>query len=319
MDLIIKYRLQLIITFILLLLIALFMILSPSTFLSPRIYTAYMSTIPFPGIMALGLTFVIISGEMDLSFPAVTAASGLAFSAVFIETGSTAAGFAAAMITGGACGILNAFLIVKIKVPSIIATIGTQFFIRGLTVLLAGGLAKNFAQIRDTAGYQLFSGKILGTIPMQFVWFLLTSLLFFSILNRHILGDRIRFAGDNAEAAAIMGIPVKHTKAAVFIIMGLCSGLSGVLICSEMANWWPTQGEGYMLIVFASVFIGGTSVFGGKGTIYGTFAGTIIISIIEAGLVSSGAQGFWTKLVYGIVLITAVSFYALTSKPGKNY
>jgi simple sugar transport system permease protein len=319
MNLIIKFRLQLIITFILLLLIALFMILSPSTFLSPRIYTAYMSTIPFPGIMALGLTFVIISGEMDLSFPAVTAASGLAFSAVFIETGSTASGFAAAMITGGACGMLNAFLIVKVKVPSIIATIGTQFFIRGLTVLLAGGLAKNFAQIRDTVGYQLFSGKILGTVPMQFVWFLLTSLLFFLILNRHILGDRIRFAGDNPEAAAIMGIPAKHTKAVVFIIMGLCSGLSGVLICSEMANWWPTQGEGYMLIVFASVFIGGTSVFGGKGTIYGTFAGTIIISIIEAGLVSSGAQGFWTKLVYGIVLITAVSFYALTSKPGKNY
>jgi simple sugar transport system permease protein len=313
MNFILKHRHQLIITSILILLLCLFMFLSPRTFLSSGIYSAYMSTIPFTAILALGLTLVIVCGEMDLSFPAVMAASGFVFSLVFIETGSVFLSVAAAVFTGGLCGALNAFLIVKIGVPSIIATIGTQFFIRGLTVLLAQGLAKSLIGIRDTFGYQILSGRIADFIPMQFVWLVILTIVFLLILNSHVLGDRIRFTGDNANAARIMGISVNKTKTFVFIIMGLCSGFSGVLVCSEMANWWPTQGEGFMLIVFASVFIGGTSVFGGKGTIYGTFIGSIIISMIEAGLVSAGAQGLWTRFVYGIVIITAVSFYAKTS------
>ncbi len=314
MNFLSKYRHQLIITLILFLLFFIFIFLSPQTFLSSGIYSAYMSTIPFTAILALGLTLVIVSGEMDLSFPAVMAASGFVFSLVFINTGSVFSGFISALLTGGACGILNAFIIVKTGVPSIIATIGTQFFIRGLTVLLAGGLAKSLIGIRETFGYQVLAGRIFGFIPMQFIWLLVSAFLFSIILSRHFLGDRIRFIGDNSNAAKIMGIPVEKTKAQIFIIMGLCSGFSGALVCSEMANWWPTQGEGYMLVVFASVFIGGTSVFGGKGTVYGTFIGSIIISMIEAGLVSAGAQGLWTRLVYGIVIITAVSFYAKTSE-----
>lgn len=307
-----------IITVILFSLISLFMVFSPNTFLSSRIYIAYMATIPFSAIMALGITLVVISGEMDLSFPAVMAASGFVFSLVFMKTGSVPAGFAAGMLTGAFAGYINGFIIVKIGVPSIIATIGTQFFLRGLTVLIAGGLALNVYSIRDTAGYHVLTGRVFNVIPMQFIWLLIFSVLFWLILNRHILGDRIMFTGDNAEASKIMGIPVGKTRIAVFVIMGICSAFSGILVCSEMANWWPTQGEGYMLIVFASVFIGGTSVFGGTGTINGTLTGSIIIGIIEAGLISSGAQGFWTRLVYGIVIITAVSLYALLSKSGSN-
>lgn len=96
--------------------------------------------------------------------------------------------------------------------------------------------------------------------------------------------------------------------------MGVLSSLTGVFLCMEMASWWPTQGEGYMLLVFASVFIGGTSVFGGKGTIYGSFIGAVIIGIIEAGIISSGISGLWTRMVYGIVIILAVSIYATLRK-----
>ena len=313
MAALLKFRMQIIISTILFVLIAVFTFFSPSTFLSFRIYTAYMSTIPFSAIMALGLTLVIISGEMDLSFPAVMALSGFVFANVFQLSGNFAAAFAAAMTISAAAGLLNGFIVVQIGVPSIIATIGTQFFIRGLTVLLAGGLAKNLSGIRDTIGHQIFTGRLFETFPMQFIWLLIFTFLFWLILNSHVLGDRIKFVGDNPVAAQVMGIPTGFTKISVFIIMALCSGFSGILVCSEMANWWPTQGEGYMLVVFASVFIGGTSAFGGKGTIYGTFAGSIIIGIIEAGLISSGAQGFWTRLVYGIVVIGAVSIYALIS------
>ena len=111
-----------------------------------------------------------------------------------------------------------------------------------------------------------------------------------------------------------MGIKVGKTKIIVFTLMGICSAFTGVLVCSEMASWWPTQGEGYMLLVFASVFVGGTSVFGGSGTIYGTFIGTIIIGIIEAGIISSGLSGLWTRMIYGIIVIVAVSMYAMIQK-----
>lgn len=313
-----NFRLQIIISLILISLIGIFMFLSPSTFLSLRIYTAYMSTIPFFAVMALGLTFVIISGEMDLSFPAVMALSGFVFAVLFNSTENFLIAFSGAMVVSGICGLINGFIIVKIGVPSIIATIGTQFFIRGLTVLLAGGLAKNLISIRETTGHFILTGRLFDIIPMQFIWLITLSILFWAVLNVHVLGDRIRFIGDNITASATMGIPVDITRISVFIIMALCSGFSGILVCSEMANWWPTQGEGYMLVVFASVFIGGTSAFGGRGTIYGTFAGSIIIGIIEAGLISSGAQGFWTRLVYGIVVIGAVTIYALVSKPGNR-
>ena len=93
--------------------------------------------------------------------------------------------------------------------------------------------------------------------------------------------------------------------------LGFTAALAGVLASCEMANWWPTQGEGYLLLVFASVFIGGTSVYGGNGTIWGTVVGSVIIGMIEAGLVSAGWSGFWTRFVHGLVLILSVSFYAL--------
>lgn len=96
----------------------------------------------------------------------------------------------------------------------------------------------------------------------------------------------------------------------------MASAFTGVLEYSEMANWWPTQGEGYMLLVFASVFIGGTSVYGGSGTIYGTCVGALIIGIIKAGIISAGLSGFWTRTVYGLIIIFAVSI--LCAYPEKE-
>ena len=92
------------------------------------------------------------------------------------------------------------------------------------------------------------------------------------------------------------------------------SGLTSVMICLEMANWWPTQGEGYLLVVFAAIFLGGTSVFGGQGTIFGTIIGSIIIGILEAGIISSGLSGYWTRIAHGLVIVTSVSIYAVVFK-----
>ena len=300
-------------------LIAGFMILAPKTFLHGRIYIAYLSTIPFAGMIALAMTLVIITGEMDLSFPAVMAASGFAFSKVFVMTGSPAAGIFAAVAVGALAGGLNSVLVVGFGVPAIIATIGTQFFWRGATVLLANGLAVNMPEIRETALHHLMVGRWFDLLPAQAVWFALLAVLLWLALNRHVAGDHLRFCGDNADAARMMGIPVPKVRMGVFVLMGMVTGLSGAMVCMEMASWWPTQGEGYMLLVFAAVFVGGTSVFGGTGTIYGTLMGAIIIGMIEAGIISIGLSGLWTRMVYGIVIMGSVSIHALLIKSSGKH
>lgn len=292
-------------------LLLLFMATSPQTFLSWRIYMAFMATIPFTALLAMGLTFAVVSGEMDLSFPSIMAVTGLVFCWVFTATKMPLLALLAALATGGMAGALNGVIVVGIGVPSIIATIGTQFFWRGLATVLAGGLALNIAEVRETPLHAALVGRIWDAVPAQFLWCLGLTALFWLLLNRHVFGDALLFIGDDIRAARALGVRTGLMCVLLFTLIGVVSAFVSVLVCLEMANWWPTMGEGYLLLVFASVFIGGTSVFGGQGTLYGTLVGSIIIGIIEAGIISAGLSGFWTRLVYGLIVIVSVSIYAL--------
>ncbi|WP_028585008.1 ABC transporter permease [Desulfogranum mediterraneum] len=313
-----KYRLQLGILLLLVGLLGLFTFFSPQTFLHRRIYVAFMSTIPFPALLALGLTFLIVAGELDLSFPSVMVISGLSFAAVSQTTGSPLVGLFAALATGAFAGLCNGIIVVHLGVPSIIATIGTQFFWRGLSTLLADGLALNLTELRSSTFHHIMVGRLFDWIPMQTVWCLTVAIFFWLLLNRHTFGDDLRFIGDDISTARMMGVRTDRVRVLLFILMGVISALASVMICLEMANWWPTQGEGYLLLVFAAIFLGGTSVFGGQGTIFGTMIGSIIIGILEAGIISSGLSGYWTRLVHGLVIVISVSLYALAFKTKRQ-
>ncbi len=313
-----RYGPQLGVTALLAALLLTFIFTSPQTFLRPGIYMAFLATIPFTALLAMGVTFCVAAGEMDLSFPSLMAISGLAFAAVFKATGNAGLGLAAAMAIGILAGLLNAVLVVSIGVPSIIATIGTQFFWRGATVVLANGLALSLVEVRETWTHHMLAGRVFDILPVQSLWCLGLAVLFWFLLNRHVFGDAVLFVGDNYKAARMMGVPVNRARYALFMFMGAISALVSVMICLEMANWWPTQGEGYLLLVFASVFIGGTSVFGGKATIYGTVVGAAIIGIIEAGIIAAGLAGFWTRLVYGMIIIISVSVHAWMLKTTRE-
>lgn len=306
-----KCKGQLLITGVLALLWLFFVLAAPQTFLSASIYISFMSTIPFIAIVAIGMTMVVVMGEMDLSFASNMAMSGFLFAVVTKTTGHPVIGVVAGLAMGTFIGFLNGVLIVKIGIPSIVATIGTDFFWRGSLMLLSGGMALALPFIRRLAETGLFVGRVAGMIPGQALWCLGVALLAALILHRTPWGDNLRFIGDNREAARMMGVPVDRSRIAAFSFLGLLSAFAGVLATLEMANWWPTQGEGYLLLVFASVFIGGTSVYGGSGTIWGTTVGAIIIGMIEAGLVSAGWSGFWTRFVHGLTLILSVSFYTI--------
>jgi simple sugar transport system permease protein len=308
------YELQFFLLFSFLVLIIVFMAFSPGTFLSKNIYISYMSTVPFTGIMALGLTLLIIGREMDLSFPSVMAVSSYGFAWLYSISGNALLALLFSLIIGVFAGMINGILVVKVGIPSIVATIGMQFFWRGLLLVISQGLAISLNNIKGTVAQFLFVGRIGKAIPFQMIWFLLIAILIWWFLNRHSFCEGIYFIGDNEKTAKIMGINVGKTKIILFIIMGVLAALAGTLVCVEMVNWWPTQGEGYLLLVFASVFVGGNAVTGGEGTIFGTIIGSIIIGMIEAGIISAGLSGFWTRLVYGLIVVVAVVGYSIMRK-----
>ncbi len=309
-----RFRRQIWVTAGLLGLLLLFVSASPETFLGMRIYRSFLSTIPVTAILAMGMTLLVVVGEMDMSFPSISAAAAYVFARVFLSVGSAPVAFVAAMAAGIAMGWINGLIVVGIGVPSIIATIGTQFFWRGLILLLSDGMALSLAQVRTEVVYSLFVGRMAGGIPVQALWCVAIAVALAVLLNRHPFGDSLLFIGDNRKTAAMMGVPVNRVRMRAFVLMGALSAFAGLLATLELANWWPTQGEGYMLLVFASVFVGGTSAYGGEGTIYGTLVGAVIIGIIEAGIVSAGLAGFWTRLIHGLIIVLSVSLYAVMSK-----
>lgn len=307
------------VTFVLTVLWSTFIIAAPQTFLSKYIYISFMSSIPFIAIAAAGITLVVIAGEMDMSFASNMAMSGFIFATVTTASGSSAAGMLAALVMGAVIGLINGLVIVGIGAPSIVVTIGFDFFWRGSVMLLSGGLAVPLAAIRSTLPVAVFTGRIGGLIPAQTLWTLIIAGTLAVVLHRTSFGDAVRFIGDNKAAARMMGLPVRRTRVGVFVLAGVSAAFAGVLSCMELGNWWPTQGEGYLLLVFASIFLGGTSVYGGKGTLWGSLAGAVVIGMIEAGLVSAGFSGFWTRFVHGLVLVGSVVFYSLVAERKKLF
>ena len=143
---------------------------------------------------------------------------------------------------------------------------------------------------------------------------LVLGIAFWLLMNRHRFGSHILFVGDNMDSSRMMGINVEQVKTIVFMQMGFFAAFAGILSTLEVTYFWPSQGQGYLLTTLAAVFIGGTSVFGGMGTILGTFAGAIIIGSLEAGIIAIGLTGFWIQLIYGLIIIVSVSIYAILLK-----
>ncbi len=307
-----KNSLQLGILAVFLTIWAIFILAAPNTFLSPLIYAAFMSTVPIFGIVALTLTLVIIAGEIDLSFPSIMAIGTVAFLAVYNSTTNVWLAFLACLAIGFAAGLLNGLIVVKIGIPSLIATIGTQFFWRGVVLVLReGSSSASLVEPKKTFLAQILVGKIADYWPVQMLWFLLLTIAIWFLLNRHRFGAHIYLIGDNVNSARLMGVNVTRTRVMVFALVGVAAAFAGILASLHVSNFFTTLGEGYLLTTLASIFLGGTSVFGGTGTILGTFIACFIIGSIEAGIVAVGLTGFWTKLIYGVILTLSVAMHAI--------
>jgi simple sugar transport system permease protein len=305
------YRFQISITALLVLLYIVFIIGDPRTYLSYNIYRSFMISIPFFGLMAMAMTFIITLAEMDMSFPSVAGLSGWVFAASFIHSGSFLLALILCLATGAVIGLINGLLVTKIGIPSIVATIGTMFLWGGLVNVLTEGRGIPISAVTASPLHALFVGEVFGLIPAQFIWFVAGSILLGLIYKRHRFGSHILFIGDNAESARMMGIHVDRLKILCFVIMGISAALSVLFILNQLTFFWATTGSGYLLTTLAAVFIGGTSVFGGKGTMIGSFVGVLIIASLEPGIIAIGLTGFYTQFVYGLLITISVAIYAL--------
>jgi simple sugar transport system permease protein len=294
---------------VLLLLYAAFLITAPTVFTHPLIYMSFLQTVPPWLVLGLGLTLVITAGEIDLSFPAVVALSGFVFAFIFKHVPGPWApwlGIILALAAGALVGYINGLLVARLNVPSIMATLASQFFWYGITILIANGLQLNIAAVEKTAAHELLTGRIFGIIPAQAVWATGLAILLWFILNRHTFGEAIMFIGDNANVARVMGINVEETKIKLFTLMGVLAAFGGLLLTIEINVFFPNQGQGFLLLTMAAVFIGGTLISGGRGSIVGTYFGAYIIGSLQAGVVATGITSYWVQSVMGIIIIAAV-------------
>ncbi|HLB48347.1 MAG TPA: ABC transporter permease [Anaerolineales bacterium] len=291
-----------------------FFIGAPKTFSRYEIYGAFMSTTPFFALMALPLTLLIIAAEIDLSFTSVMSFGMMVFSIVLERSENVYLAFTACLVAGLLAGLLNGAIVVRFGIPSLVVTLGTQFFWRGVVLVVTAGNGAGLTSTKATILYGALVGRLGNRIPAQMIWTIIIAILVWFFLNRTRLGAHVYLCGDNVESARLMGVNVARVKMLVFAIVGMAAAFAGVVVSMEVLYYWPTLGEGYLLNTLASVFLGGTSVFGGTGTIFGTFVAAFIIGSINAGIVAVGLSGFWTQLIYGLIIVIAVTLQTVLSR-----
>ena len=346
-----RNRLQLGIVAVLAVMWIFFVVAAPQTFLSKEIYKAFAETVPFYGIMALTITLLVIAQEIDLSFGSIMALSVVSFMAVFNATGSPVfgavpdwlrpffhatgsplfagnavpdwlrpiLGLIACLVTGFLAGLLNGIIVVKIGIPALIATIGTQFFWRGFLLVVTNARSEPLGDATEANPLlrDLLVGRLFGEIPVQVIWMVIVAVLVWLLLNRHRFGAHIYLIGDNNNSARLMGVNVDRTRMLTFAIVGMSAGLAGLIASYDISNFYPSLGDGYLLKTLAAVFLGGTPVLGGVGTILGTFVGCFIIGAIEPGTVAVKLTGFWTQLIYGFIIVVSVAMHTVLRRRAK--
>jgi ribose transport system permease protein len=263
------------------------------------------------GILALGVTFVIITGGIDLSVGTMMTFSAV-MTAVFITKWGLPlpVGILGGLLAGTFAGFVNGLMISKMKIPPFIATLGMLYATKGLSLIISGVAPIYF---NDTPAFrQIATGSVVGQIIPGFdipnaVMILLFMAIIAHILLTKTLFGRYTFAmGSNEEAARLSGVNVAAWKTAVYAVCGLFSGMAGVIIAARLNSAQPALGAGYELDAIAAVVIGGTSLSGGEGSILGTVIGAFVISVLTNGLRIMSVPQEWQMVVTGAIVILAV-------------
>lgn len=302
----------------LLVLMGVFAALEPR-FLNPLNLFNVMRQVSIFGLLAIGMTFVILTRGIDLSVGSLLAFAGLVAAAVAkggfesrfaVGAGAEAQGFGwplaalAAIGVGMAAGLIQGLAITKLKVPPFVVTLGGMSAFRGAALLFAGGGPVSGFD----AGYRWWGQGYVGPVPVPVIIFIGFAILAHIMLRYTRFGRQVYAVGGNPEAARLSGLNVDMITLKVYLIMGFMAGLGGFVLSARLNSAEAVAGLTYELTVIAGVVIGGTSLFGGVGTIFGTVIGTLLIGVLLNGLVLNNVSSYVQQIIIGVIIVFAVAF-----------
>ena len=297
---------------IILVLLCLVLALTASGFLTAENLLNVLRNVSMQGVIAFGMTMVIISGEIDLSV-----GSAVAFSAcltafltqkLFSEWASLPIALAIAiaivfaLIVGFLLGVFTGFMRTRYQVPSFITTLALMTGLSGAAELITNG----FPLTPFPSWYNFIGGGYLGGIPFPALLFLLTFVVLQFLMNYTAFGRSVYAVGGNAEAARLSGINVSRVKMMVLGITAFLAALSGIMVSSEIMSGTATTAKGWELDVIAAVIIGGTSLMGGVGRIWGTMVGVVFLGVLMNGMTLLNVSEYWQHVVRGVIILVAV-------------
>ena len=256
-------------------------------------------------VMAVAMTFVISAGELDLSVGSTAALAALAAGLTMQAGHGWIAGVVAGLLCGLAVGLLNGFFVTFMNIPSFLVTLGMMQFIRGLDMRLT--YTKPVAIVDETFN-DVFGQGSLGILPSLLLWSLVATAIGHFVLKYTPFGREVLATGGNRVAARYSGVNTGRTKLYCFLLTGVAAAIAGMLYSGMMQTARYTFGTGGELAAIAAVILGGTSLYGGKGSIIGTFVGALLIGTINNGLIIMGLDVSEQNMVAGAIIILAVAF-----------
>ncbi|MDO4633697.1 MAG: D-allose ABC transporter permease [Eubacteriales bacterium] len=301
---------------ILILMVAVFSALKPKAFMSVNNYIKIIEQSAIYILLACGEFYGIILGGIDLSVSSTMALSGVVCAKLMVEANlnPVLAVILGIFIFGALVGALNGTLINITNLPPFIITLGTQSVFRGLTYILSD--ARSVSGI-STGFMKAVAGKIGGVIPMPIIIALIVAGIMIFFTTRTKAGRNIYALGGNPQSAYFAGITTKRHQLLCFILSGICASLAGMVNIARLGSAEPNAGTGYETYAIAAVIIGGTSFFGGQGTVWKVVIGAIIIGVINNGLNMVGLSSYYQQIAMGILIILAVTldrFFGASSK-----
>ena len=262
-------------------------------------------------VVALGMTFVIMTAGIDLSVGAILGLSAGITSWLLLRGVPTAPAVLGGLLTGTACGLVNGLIITRLGVTDFIATLATLSVFRGILFTMTMGVP--FARFANPS-FSFLGRGMLGPVPVPVI---IVTILFFVLaytLRQTAFGRHVLAVGSNREAAHLSGVRVDRIKVWVYVISGACSALAGIMLASRLSSVPPDLGTGYELSAIAAVVIGGTPLAGGRGSLLGTVIGAVMIAVISNGLILLNVNPFYQYVINGVLIVIAVAL----SRQGKR-
>lgn len=292
--------------------LCIFFSVASAEFLQVSNLTNIIRQVSINGILAVGMTFVILTGGIDLSVGSVMALTGTIMAGMMINYGlPPIAAVVIGMLLGAAIGFINGAFTAYAKIPGIIVTLAMMEMARGAALLYTGGYP--LSGLPDSYSF-IGQGYLFGVIPMPAVIMIVVFFIAYIILNHLPLGRYIYAIGGNEEAVRLSGVKVKKIKALVYVFSGITASIAGVIMTSRLSSGQPMAGEGYELDAIAAAVLGGIAISGGRGHIFGTLLGALLLGVLSNGLNLLGVSPYVQRVLKGAIIIGAIYYSSRRQK-----